>query len=327
MIDRRSLEAALLALTLCSCAGGGEQATSASVTSAKAASSPGPRASSGGQGGPSSAASASTSAAAGGEPALTKEGFCERVVKLGEARLAKCTKDDMNQRSYLDFKPEVESAKKSCEERVLSAQVEFHASVAAQCLAAAEKREPATSFSSFSAVAECSGVLSGKVAAGQPARFVEECAPGLTLRKGKCEPPAAANAECDNDGRGPLAKEGDHPSCEPGLACRYVGEWADGEAPPRKCIKAVLGERCNLMLGNCPNGSTCYQGVCREPGAVGAECMNDFDCRDGAMCDLPGGLFGKCAPLKALGEKCKAFSSCASGHCRAGKCSAFCAGG
>ena len=247
-------------------------------------------------------------------------------MKLGEANLAKCNKEDENQRTYLDFKPAVGAAKEACEARVLSAQVEFQASIASSCLAAAEKRGGATSFLAFAELPECRGVLVGKVAAGQPAKLVEECAPGLSLRNGKCEAPAKENADCAGGGS-ILSELAAHPGCEAGLACRAIGDGVDGEARPAKCVKAALGERCDALVGNCPDGASCYQGRCRAFADLGAECMHDVDCRQGTTCDIPGGLFGKCAAPKPLGEKCTDHSNCASGHCRARKCSSFCGSG
>lgn len=294
----RSWPFALLAAASLSCGDGGRGAASSSSSGSSARAPDAP---------PASAAPA---------VALTKEAFCERAVKLGEARLAKCTKDDQNQRTYLDFKPLVEGAKQACADRVGAAQVEFHADAAAACLEAAEKRVGPTAFATFSEIPACRGVLTGKVAKGGAAKFGEACAAGLSLRKGTCEPPAAVNAACGWDGRGVLGKPEDHPACEPGAACR-----------DEKCVKAALGERCDPMLGNCPDGSTCHQGKCRALAPLGGACMHDAECADGNRCDLPGGLFGRCAPRRALGEACKEHSSCVSDHCRASKCASFCGGG
>jgi len=312
-------------MSLLACGGGGDEAT----PTTHAASSSGAKASSSHSAIGSATSPASAIAGKSSTPTastLTKEEFCARIVKLGESTLAKCNKDDQNQRTYLDFKPAVASAKADCEARMAS-KVEFHADVAGRCLGAAEARAGDTTFGQLRGLPECMGVLTGTAALGDAVKFGEECAPQLTVLDGKCAKPAALNAVCTDFARGTLGSDTDHPSCEPNLACRMMpGSGVDGSAFVNRCVKAALGERCDPLVGNCPNGATCYQGKCRERAELGVECMNDGDCKDGSMCELPGGMFGKCAAPKPLGEKCKESSNCASDHCRANKCTAFCGG-
>ena len=247
-------------------------------------------------------------------------------MKLGESTLAKCNKEDENQRTYLDFKPEVASAKADCEART-SSKVEFHADVASRCLAAAETRGGDTTFSRLGWIRECEGVLTGTAAVGEEVKFAEECAAGTVEFSGKCAKPAAENAWCTAYGSGVLGSVADHPSCEPGLACGTMpGSGYEGDPVVSRCVKAALGARCDMLVGNCPRDATCYQGKCRERADLGVECMHDGDCKNGTMCEIPGGLFGKCAALKPLGDKCQDSSNCASDHCRASKCTAFCGG-
>lgn len=315
---------ALFAASMLACGGEGEGAPpSARAASSSSTSAAESHAATG-------SATPTATAVAGGSSAptstaLTREEFCARIVKLGESTLARCNKEDENQRTYLDFKPAVEFAKVDCKAR-LASKVEFHADVATRCLGAAEARAGNTTLGYLGYLRECDGVLTGTAALGEVVKFPEECATGSVQFSGRCAKPAALNAVCTDSAHGTLGSDTDHPSCEPNLVCRMMpGSGVDGSFVSR-CVKAALDERCDPLIGNCPNSATCYQGKCRERAELGVECMHDGDCKDGTMCEIPGGLVGKCAALKPLGEKCKESSNCASNHCRASQCTAFCGG-
>ena len=311
------------AVAMLACGGKGDEAS----PSARAASSSSPSVAS--SHAATGSATPTATAVAGGSSAptassLTKEEFCARIVKLGESTLAKCTKEDENQSTYLYFKPEVASAKVDCDAK-LSSRVEFHADVATRCVEAAEARQGNTTFAQLGELEACAGVLTGTAALGESVKYAEECAAGLIIFSGKCSKPSGQNTPCASFVRGALGAFADHPSCEAGLVCATMPN-TDPQAFDDRCVKAELGARCDLLVGNCPRETTCYQGKCRERAELGVECMHDIDCKAGTMCEIPGGLFGKCAALKPLGAKCKDSSNCASDHCRASKCTAFCGG-
>ncbi len=273
---------------------------------------------------PAGSASAST---AGDLPAVTREAFCERAVKLGEASLAKCSKEDQSAVSYLDLKNAQQTASADCTARLSSKAAEFHGDVAAKCLAACEKKAAFATFQTLEQLPECVGVLSGTVAEGQPAKNAEECASGLSLANGKCQKSAAENADCGTAGS-KLGKPDDHAACVAGLRCSSMGSESDGNTPKWRCIKArAIGEACPPNLDTCVDGAWCYQGKCRARAEVGGECMQNSDCVDPEACHIEGCAFGKCIAPKAAGEECGSHEECLSRTCRGKKCLSICGSG
>ncbi len=269
------------------------------------------------------ATSGAVSAAPAAAAAVTKEAFCDRLEKMSRANFAKCTKEDENTVSYLNFKKDIDGSKAECDKRIASTHVEFHPDVATACLAAAEKRGGDTMFFTLSLFPECEGVLTGKAKEGDAVTFGEECEAGLTPLKGKCHKPAAANAECSFMAGGVLGKTSDHPSCEAGLSC-VARDLGEGQTATPQCVKGDVGAPCTPLANNCPPGSSCYQGKCRVFADVGGDCMGPSDCRFGTACHIAGGAFGKCEPLKKAGEACDNHEACISGNCRGKKCMSFC---
>lgn len=250
---------------------------------------------------PSAAASA-TGPAASGAPAsglapIDAATFCARVVALGEANMKACAvSEQANIPARVNLKS-LGGVGEECTKRAQSKNVEFHGDVAAQCLAAAEKRGGRTTFWAFWRLPACRGVVTGKAAAGQPALFGEECAPGLSFVGNRCVEPVGNGGDCDQTPGGLIGDPAKVTPCKEGLACFQTYWGADGLPLEFKCIPPQpIGGRCKLDPSTCVDGAHCYQGKCRERAAEGGECMSLYDCKDGLDCEIKGGVFGKCVP-------------------------------
>lgn len=232
--------------------------------------------------------------------------FCAKAQQIGDINYAKCAFSEQENSPALNYVKSIREATKECRARVESAQVEFHGEVAARCLAAAEKRGGRTTFFTFAEIPECEGVLTGKVAAGKPALFAEECATGLSFVKNRCVEPVAKFGDCDEYPGGILGKADNGERCQPGTLCFQTGFGADGMPLVFKCLPAQAeGAPCKLDDNQCTPGTSCYQGKCRARAAVGEACMRWGDCLDGHDCVIKGGVFGTCQklpPAKRCGE-------------------------
>lgn len=257
-----------------------------------------------------SAASASPSAHAATSPTgaaatLTREEFCAHAVELGEANLAKCADSEKANVPSMGHVKSLASASKECSMRVASQNVEFQPEVAHRCIEAARQRGGRTTFFSFDLVPACSGVLTGKAAEGQPALFAEECALGLAKVENRCVRPVARNARCDDYPGGLLGTPDEHPRCEAGLACFMTNGGGDGNQAQFACLPpSESGARCKLYVNTCAQGSSCYQGRCREQASLGGECMSEGDCLAGHSCEIQGGVFGRCVARSPIPETC-----------------------
>lgn len=148
-----------------------------------------------------------------------------------------------------------------------------------------------------SVTAACRGVFAGTVANGDEcgrgdfASVFDECANGFcVLSAGECLGSCSAYLQADEDCTAGV--------CEPGLFCN---DFSCG--PPR-----ALGEDCSASV--CEAGLQCggEPPTCRDPGPVGADCIDRFDCESPAEC-----VDEKCAIDLGVGELCRTAGSCAAG--------------
>ncbi len=279
-------------LALLSCGGDKTGAAGSSSAADPAASAKAPTSSATAAG---SAAAPPSASAAPAAPPLTPAEFCARAVKIGETNMAACPTSEQANVPALGHVKDLASAKKECEIRVGSKNVEYHPDAAGRCIDAAEKRGGKTTFFTFDLVPACREVLTGKAGAGQPALYPEECATGLLLLGSRCVKPVAKNGECIDYTGGLLGKPSDHPPCEPGLGCFMTRYSADGFPPVFHCLEPQpIGARCQIFPNACAEGTSCYQGKCRALGAEGGACMAWNDCGPGLTCDIQGGVFGTC---------------------------------
>lgn len=226
---------------------------------------------------------------------LTKEEFCQAAVDLGEKHLAKAPSSERANVPSIGVVKDLASTKKECAARVDSTKVEFHGDVAFACIEGAKKRGGSTTFFTFHLVPECQGVVTGKATDGQPALFAEECAPGTAMVSSRCVKPVAKNGKCEDYPSGLLGKTADHPRCEQGTECFMTRFSADGFPAEFACLEPrPAGSPCKLDLNTCGQGTSCYQGKCRELAAAGGDCMNDGHCQRGLGCEIKGGAFGTC---------------------------------
>lgn len=251
----------------------------------------------------SAVGSASPPGTSGGT--VSAKDFCARADQIGKRNLAQAPFAMQENSPALNYVKSIHAVPKECAARVESNNVEFHADVALRCLAAAEKCGPPTTFYTFAELPECEGVLTGKLGAGKPALFAEECAAGLTFVKNRCVEAVAMNGDCDEYPGGILGKADNGERCQPGALCFQTGFGADGLPLVFKCLAPqALGARCKLDTNQCQPGSSCYQGKCRQRAALGESCMRWHDCAEGLACAIEGGVFGRCQ-VSPLAPTCR----------------------
>jgi len=197
---------------------------------------------------------------------------------------------------------------RECEDALASLEqgyLEFHQDVALACVEAAEGAVCAgPPFIQPEVQEACTGVFVGTVPlegdctlAGFGNLF-DECAEGFCLRSqgptgvtecvGTCTAYKTSGETCAGSDR-----------CAEGLYCM------GGECSP----PLGVGEDCAGAI--CEDGLVCSQiapTTCRQPGEVGADCSDDYDCAGVAAC-----LDDLCALEVAEGEHCRSNESCAEG--------------
>lgn len=156
---------------------------------------------------------------------------------------------------------------------------------------------------------ECRLLLKGLRKTGEVCRSSLECGDGQhclgvgPMDPGRCGPPrpdgqacresvdplAVYSLEYDEDSHhGECAGYCGHRKCEPAAPlhakCSLAHQCAAGlYCNGEQCVKGDLpkvGDRC---LEECAFGARCVSGKCREPGADGAACTSDDDCRGGCL--------------------------------------------
>jgi len=183
--------------------------------------------------------------------------------------------------------------------------LEFHEDVAFGCIEAAENAVCAgPPFNQADVQEACTGVfvgtvpLAGECTVAAFAQVFDECGEGFCLRSeapagylecvGTCTAFKLSGEECAGSDR-----------CAEGLFC------TGGECNP----PVGVGEDCTGQI--CEDGLVCSQvapTTCREPGDVGADCSDDYDCSGAAVC-----LDDQCAQGAAEGEHCRSNESCVEG--------------
>lgn len=100
--------------------------------------------------------------------------------------------------------------------------------------------------------------------------------------------------------------------CAPGLAC----VTADGSCPGQCLPLAGLDALCHPELEPCGPSLSCEGGRCVAARVLlGAACVADSQCPDGATC-LDPDEGGVCAPKRENGARCDDDDRCASGFCK-----------
>ena len=181
--------------------------------------------------------------------------------------------------------------------------------------------------------AECSSVLAGQIAVGDPCVNSLECATGSwcdmeAACPGKCTAKAEAGARCEDDegcaaglacvedvcealiaSGAECTTKNDH--CAPGTTCVPSGSAGGSTSrctPFDDLFQAPLGSACNPLEGRlCKPGSVCavqsdMQWKCENRVSAGASCKIAVpdQCPTGQAC----GQAGKCANLPAAGAAC-----------------------
>lgn len=190
---------------------------------------------------------------------------------------------------------------------------------------------PLTDVNTAEQKAGCSRVLVGIQDEGQGCNTTSECKPGLVCPPIKetglsfCSKPAGFNQDCI----GEQASSIDHPACQEGLFCSFVGVNPAGcPSPPCLDFKCVPpfdeGEPCSAT--ECAQGLVCKDGTCQKGqlANAGESCKVPDHCADGLYCDTTAGT---CAQRKADGEPCTEANNrlyeC-KGVCVGGTCAGFC---
>lgn len=168
--------------------------------------------------------------------------------------------------------------------------------------------------------AACEGIIAGQTGERALCRSSLECSEGLTCqgltatRTGKCFPPKRSGIVCggSTDTLAALTRQNQvavtHPECAGycnrpvctdkvafGAACKIDDECGlHRTCLGGKCSETPLpavGQACTS--GRCAAGARCVKDLCAAPGAEGAACESDLECR-GACEKAAGAAAGKC---------------------------------
>lgn len=129
----------------------------------------------------------------------------------------------------------------------------------------------------------------------------------------RCAKRGAKNARCSRWASGILGDPSSHQQCEEGLACLYTRYPYEGDGGESHCLEPTkIGGACRVrgadprLTNLCPADASCYQGKCRPRSGEGGECMSSDDCGPRLLCELKGGVFGRCTSLGP--ERCMGSS-------------------
>jgi hypothetical protein len=273
---------------------------------------------------------------AGGATAQIRD-FCARYV--ASPAFSCCSADDRNNASFrlrYHFGSQAECVDVlSAEAAQANGREGFDGTAAQSCLDYLNTRPcgtiPLANVKLEEQKAGCAKVLSGIQDENQSCNASSECKPGLVCPPIKetglsfCAKPAGFNQDCIGEQAGSV----DHPACQEGLFCQFIGENPAGcPSPPCLQFKCVPpfeeGEPCGGT--ECAQGLVCKDGTCQKGqlANAGESCRVPEHCAEGLYCDTAAGT---CAPRKADGSPCteslNPLFEC-KGICGAGTCASFC---
>lgn len=136
----------------------------------------------------------------------------------------------------------------------------------------------------------------GKTGVGDPCSQASDCPSGLCLGAAEGFPSGYCSADCSAS---QCEGEASATSCQP-----------LGESGPVVCLRTCQS------VGDCRDGSQCYEGRCQPRCQADADCLSDgYKCDGGACVERPGAKSG---------ESCANDTECSSQACVAGKCVRSC---
>jgi hypothetical protein len=279
-------------------------------------------------------------------PSAEVRGFCDSL--FASPGFSCCSEADRSERQFA-VRNRYQSAE-DCANQLGLAAVDgrraFDPQAASTCLAHVNGRtcgaSPTSTYRMEEEAAGCGRVMAGQKKEGETCVAHEDCAVGLVCPPPRdtgglstCAQPSPINQGCI----GTLSKTSvDHPACQPGLACTFVGQASACPLPPCLIFQCVpLGEQGEGCSGlDCAKGLACLTDeatgnpTCQPvtgPSAQGGPCRIPDQCADGLYCDL---ATFTCAPKKAAGEPCSSPTNTlleCKGFCKGdqtGVCVSFC---